>query len=178
MKVDAHTQPIDPNKASATPEVEYKQCHDCLAKLPMGSFGLARYSKHGRSNICHDCRAQFQRLKRKERGAVSVVDDTQIRIVRIHNSALIDIGLSSTCEMAGFNVLTKTEYKVFFGKSGYLGLDCLCVFSTDGSMLAELAYSGAKDIKAKLLDFCKSWNIRLEMSLNDVAVSKATIYYL
>jgi hypothetical protein len=108
--------------------------------------------------------------------------DQPIRNVLHQNTAIIELalGLSTfNMECRAFSVISKEDYKIFFGKSMSLDMDCMCIFNLDGQMLREMAFSGiVSTVKDELLSFCKVLNLRLELTEADVIASKTTIYYI
>lgn len=156
-------------------------CIQCRALLPISYFGLAKISKSGKANACKPCIQQYQRLKRTRKyGSVSKIDDSLLRNVLHHNTNLIKAALSNeVCTLIGFVPHTDKVYKVVFGPSAQLGMDAICLFSADGNMLRELAYSGqTQQIVDELISFIKQHEIRLELSEVHMMTSKNVIYYI
>lgn len=169
----SHAQPLDPNQA--------RTCRDCCAKQTLSNFGLAKYSADGRSHICHSCRSQYLRLKRKAKyNNSSNVDQEVIRSVRLQNERILQLALAQTTfQCIGFVPHTDRVYRVHFGKSRY-DFPSMAVFNENGSQYFEVAFSGleASSVMAKLMDALKSDGIRLELSDADMIAAKTTIYYL
>lgn len=178
--MDPHAQPIDPNNASANPHLQCKQCTDCRAILPIAHFGKAKINRDGYSKICKDCRAQYLRIKRVEKyGCKSTQDDSIVRNFRHHNTAILNKSLNSTLEVRGFDVISKVDYKVFFGPSKYTGMQSIALFDFNCQLYREFTYCGKTgEVMETVLDILRNLNIRLEYTDGDVVTSKSTIYYV
>jgi hypothetical protein len=173
----SHTQNSAPDSQAAP---QLKRCTSCLANLTVAHFGLAKYGSSGRSAICHQCRAQYLRLKRQEKyGAKSNIDDSHIRIVALHNKAILGHALpTNKLEFRAFDVVSMAEYHVFYGPSDRLGLQSLTLFTKDGSVFMEWALSGVKEPVQFLLAYLRLHSLRLELSDMDLLNSKRVIYFL
>lgn len=163
-------------------DMQFKQCNRCLAKLPVSDFAMSKYSKDTYGPCCKACHSQRFRLTRRVKyNAKSIIDDSTIRYVAEHNESIVDIVLSLptlTLECRAFDVSSKADYKVFFGKSDRLGMNAVTIFNMDGSLFYEYAYSGLRDPKPTILNWVKGFNLRLELSDVDALNSKQTIYYI
>lgn len=164
------------------PTLVFKQCRSCQAKLTTSHFGPAKNSSDGLNHTCKACRSEYNSdyWTRKYGRSRPISSDSPIRNVVDQNTHIINMALAiKSLECRAFSVVSKQDYKIFFGKSGNLGMDCICVFSLDGQMLREMAYSGSvSSILMELLSFCKALNLRLELTEADAIASKTTIYYL
>lgn len=167
-------KPIDP-------KAKCMLCQECRALYPPEYFGKSKLFKSGKSRSCNQCKAQYLRLSRTRKyGTISKVDDSLIRNVKHHNTNLVQQALSQkVCTLIGFQPHTDKVYKVVFGPSAQLGMDAVCLFSADGNMLRELAYSGqTKEIIEELISFIKQHEIRLELNEVQMMTSKNVIYWV
>lgn len=174
MQDKSHAQPIDS-------EVQYKQCTDCRALLPLSHYGLSKMNKDGHSAICNLCRSQFLRLKRQAKyNSKSKVDDSLIRCVRVHNQQILQHALTQTSfQCIGFIPHSTKVLRIHFGKSRY-DMNSMAVFAEDGGQYFEVAYSGYDLllIQDQLLSNLKKHNIRLEFSVVEMMASKNVLYHL
>lgn len=180
MNDSSRPRPIDPPIASQDCTVQCKKCNSCFARLPIASFGFLRYAKDGRRDTCKECRTQYFRLKRKAKYIVnSTVDDSVIRNVRIHNTSILNTCIFSTLEIRGFDTVSKSDYKIFFGPSKYTGMHSIALFDFNCKLYREFVYSGeVHTVLESVLDILRNLNIRLEYTDGDVVTSKSTIYYV
>jgi hypothetical protein len=176
-----HVQPIDPNNVSADPHLQCKQCMECRAILPIAHFGSAKYSKGKIAKSCNLCRGQYQRRNRKRKyNAKSEIDDSIIRNVRFHNTAILTASMFSTLEIRAFNTVSKVDYKVFFGPSKFNGMHSIAFFDSNAQLYREFNYSGGtlQPLLESILAILRNHDLRLEYTDADVLTSKATIYYV
>lgn len=174
------------NSSQDQPQVDpilaLKSCRSCNATLPTSHFGTMKNSPDGYRHICKACRSEINHIDwtTKYGRNKPLPEDQPIRNVAKQNSHVVDMALTiKSLECRAFSLVSKADYKVFFGKSGNLGMDCICVFSLDGQMLREMAYSGSvSTVKDEILSFCKALNLRLELTEADAIAAKTTIYYL
>jgi hypothetical protein len=166
-----------------TPDINGKKCNSCWAFLPIEAFGSFKYHSDGYNKHCKECRAQYLRIARKRkynaRGRVDK-DDSKVRSVRIQNLDIIGLGMATNeLKCVGFNVDTKQDCRVVFGKSQISGLNEMVFYTLDGSLYRSFQYSGqTKDVSESLYQVLKTLRIRLELTEADAITSKSTIYYL
>jgi hypothetical protein len=181
MNESASAKPDASNNQPNEHKAQYKHCRECCAKLPASAYGFYRYTKDRLTQVCKECRSQTQRIKRQAKYQTKgISDDEIVRNIVHHNTNLITYALSQkVCTLIGFQPHTDKVYKVVFGPSAQLGMDAICIFSTDGNMLRELAYSGqTKEIIDELLGFIKQHNLRLELNEVQMMTSKNVIYWV
>ena len=178
MNAHAHLKQTN-SIQDASGDVQTKRCQDCRSVLTVNHFGVSKLNKDGYSNICNACRAQYVRLRRKVRFKTnSVIDDSIIRSVHRHNKTIINAILKhSTFECRGFIPGSSKVFRIHFGKSRY-DFPSLAIFSEDGSMYHEQAFSGLSTslMAEALLKMMKLHKIRLELTDADVILSKRVIY--
>lgn len=178
-----HAQPNQSNnQPGASRDTQIKQCHDCLAQLPINCFGASKLSKGGYSHICSYCRAQYLRHRRKIKyNTKSKVSDEIIRSVRVQNQNLIQqcIFKSESVHIVGFIPSTQATFHIQFGRNRY-DLESMAVYDDKGNSYFEVVYSGVDPDKviSQLLANLKEHNIRLERSEGDIVLAKRVVYYI
>lgn len=176
----SHAQPGDPNEASGHYHMNLKQCHTCIGMFPDNYFGLAKFSRHGRSTICHNCRSQFLRLRRQlTKGSKSKIDDSVLRNVSIHNKTILTQALATSETMAiwAYQPETKRTFKIVFG-IGSLGMKSMAIFDLDGRAFQEHSYSGHDSILDRLTVIVKDLGLRLELTEGDLITAKNLIFFI
>ncbi len=181
-KIDSRNT-ADPNQASpATPKVPRKKCLACCAMYPLSSFTVTKYAKDGYSPQCKECNNQYVRVTRRRKYDTKPSekhDDHIIRSVKIHNKTLIS--LAFTAKYARLYALNTIDYSVFivdFAISERLSLPGMSILNLDGSFICEFSYMATEAHQDTLLHILKTKNLRLERSMDDIQLSKMTIYYI
>lgn len=182
MNLKSQPQQDQSNNEPAKSEVQYKQCNDCCAKLPLSHFTLNYLGKSGRNNVCKDCRAQnFRLLRKRKYNAKSKVDDSIIRSMLVQNTNILkeSIFQPRTIDICGFIPSTQATFHIQFGRNRY-DLESMAVYDDKGNSYFEVVYSGVDPDKviSQLLANLKEHNIRLERSEGDIVLAKRVVYYL
>lgn len=150
-----------------------------MAKLPLSCFGFHRMERDGHFKTCSECRAQYHRLLRKAKyNSKSLVDDSLIRNVSVHNEHILTTMMSiPNAKCIGFIPHTDKVFRVHFGRSRY-DMESMAVFSEGGESYFEIAYSNIHDSLGQLMLNLKKFNIRLEFSVVEMMASKNVLYHL
>lgn len=173
-------KPSNIDSSIASP-VDFKRCQECCALLPTSHYGIAKWRKDGYRPVCKECRSQInvldwtQKHGRKHPHTAPEI----LRPIRFQNDMILNQALSTLkMELRAFDVVTKVEYKVYYGPTDRLGLMALTLFTRSGDTFMEWALSGVRDPKASLLAYLRVHNLRLELGDLDVVNSKTQIYFL
>lgn len=175
---------IDPTLAQAIPDVQYKQCIDCDAMLPLSHFGLTKRSHDGHAKSCKACRSEYNQMNwtRKYGRKYSYEQPDVIRSVNMQNRLIVDQALplmnqSFTC--IGFVPHSGKVYRIHLGHNRY-DMPSIAIFNEDGSSYWSLAWSGVPNetVKGQILGTLKIAGIRLELSDVHMIASKNVIYSL
>jgi hypothetical protein len=164
--------------------VVLKRCPECIAQLPMSDFGTSKIGKDGLNPMCKACAREYGRYKYVIKYGKSFVEHAtgNNRIIRLHNTALIQHGLSnSPTSIYGFIPHSNHLYSVSFGPSSTLSThDSMSLIGqSDETLSYEYAYDRRDpNVEAHLLTILKMHSIRLEHSESDMLDSKNSIYYI
>lgn len=186
MKSNSTSNTSDPTSAlpgdrSSISHPTTKRCMECCALLPVEAFGLHKAGKDGYQPTCKECRSEYNAFRWTEKYGRRHKHHTYeyIRSVSRHNRLILEQLLQKgKTELRGFDPISKVEYKVYYGPAERHGMDSLACFTRNGMVYFDTAFSGVKDIQEKLVDYLKSYGVRLEWTDADVIASKTLIYYL
>lgn len=158
----------------AAGNITHCTCYACYGTLPVAYFGASIAGPGGYNNRCTACHNQDVALNRAKQFNWKTKHDDLIRIVKRHNTLILNESITNDIELIGYGVKTKCLYRIVFSKGQYLDRLVLIYKGDSVDMAFEvMANDSAVDRILKLLkhDF-----IRLERSEVDLLESKAVIY--